>query len=182
MKATTLTAQPRDPIELLRGLRAVREYRPDPVPDAILDEILEVGRWSGSASNRQPTEVIVVTDHETRQQLAQNGAGPAANAPLAIVIITSGDADRHDLEVFDEGRLVERLLLAARALGLGGNIATLKGDGPETIKRALGVPADRRAWVVVTIGYIDGAARKARPPRPNQGRKPGEAFVHRDRY
>lgn len=177
-----MSPQPRDPIELLRGLRAVREYRPDPVPDAILDDILEVGRWSGSASNRQPTEVIVVRNPTTLQSLAQNGAGPAAHAPVAILIITSGDSDRHDLEIFDEGRLVERLLLAARAHGLGGNLATLKGDGPETIKMALGVPAERRAWIVVTLGYIDTAARRARPPRPNQGRKSNDAFVHRERY
>ncbi|HKS91161.1 MAG TPA: nitroreductase family protein [Tepidiformaceae bacterium] len=177
-----MTPPPRDPIELLRGLRAIRDYRPDTVPAEILDDILEVGRWSGSASNRQPTEVIVVTDHETRQKLAQNGAGPAANAPVAIVILTSGDADRHELEVFDEGRLVERLLLAARAHGLGGNVATLKGDGPEAMRGVLGVPTGRRLWMVVTIGYIDAAARNARPPRPNQGRKPGEAFVHRERY
>ena len=177
-----MSPQPRDPIELLRGLRAVREYRPDAVPGDILDDILEVGRWSGSASNRQPTEVIVVRDNTTLQKLAETGAGQAANAPMAIVIITAGDSDRHDLEVFDEGRLVERLLLAARAHGLGGNLATLKGDGPETIKKALGVPMERRAWIVVTIGYIDTATRRARPPRPNQARKPNDAFVHWERY
>ena len=39
-------------IEFLRSLRAVREYTPEPVTDDILQDIIEVGRWSGSASNK----------------------------------------------------------------------------------------------------------------------------------
>ena len=169
-------------IRFLRALRAVREYTPEAIPDDVLADILEVGRWSGSASNAQPTEVVVVRDQGIRGKLADGGARPAAGAPLALVIVTPGDAARHDLEVFDDGRLVERLLLAAKAHGLGGNIATLKGPGPDEIKGSLGIPAEKRVWSVVTIGHIDDAARKARPPRPVPGRKPSSSFVHWDRY
>jgi nitroreductase len=77
---------------------------------------------------------------------------------------------------------VERLLLAAKAHGVGANIATLKEDGPEAVKQALGVPAERRLWTVVTLGYRDEAAHKARPANPNAGRKPSESFVHWDKY
>jgi len=181
-RLTTLSQQSREMTKFLRGLRAVREYTQETVPDDVVHDILEVGRWSGSASNAQPTEVVVVRDHEMRQKLADGGARPAAGASLALVIVTPGDADRHDLEVFDDGRLVERLLLAANAHGLGGNIATLKGPGPNTIKEALGIPAEKRVWSVVTIGQVDVEARNARPPRPEPGRKPSAAFVHWDRY
>jgi nitroreductase len=114
--------------------------------------------------------------------MADGGARPAANAALALVIVTSGDPARHDLEVFDDGRLVERLLLAAKAHGLGGNVATLKGAGPDTVKAALGVPADKRVVSVVTIGHVDEEAHKARPRRPGPARKPNTSFVHWDRY
>ena len=43
-------------IVLLRGLRAVRQFRPDPVPQEVVDSVLEVARWSGSAGNQQPWE------------------------------------------------------------------------------------------------------------------------------
>ena len=43
-------------IALLRSLRAVRQFRPDPVPQEVVDAVLEVARWSGSASNHQPWE------------------------------------------------------------------------------------------------------------------------------
>jgi nitroreductase len=170
-----------DFIRFLRGLRAVREYTAEPVADSALRDILEVGRWSGSASNRQPCEVVVVRDRTVMQLLVDGGVRAAAAAPVALVIVASGDPERHDLEVFDGARLVERLLLAARAHGLGSNVSTLKGDGPEQVKQALGIPNERFIWPVVTIGHIDRAARQARQRNPS-ARKPLEEFAHMDRY
>src|SRR5690606_7156986 len=104
--------------------------------DDVLDGILEVGRWSGSASNVQGTELIVVRDEAHKQLIAEHGARPASGAAAVLVIVQPGLPDRHDIEVFDMGRLVERLLLASKAQGLGSNIATLKEDGPEVVKKA----------------------------------------------
>jgi nitroreductase len=174
--------QENEKIRFLRGLRAVREYTSEPIPADVLADILEVGRWSGSASNVQGTEVVVVRDAETKQRMSELGARPAAGAAAVLVVVTPGDADRHDLEVFDNGRLVERLLLAAKACGLGSNIATLKENGPDVIKEALGIPSERSIWTVVTLGYTDEAAHRARPKSPTAGRKPSDAFVHWDRY
>jgi nitroreductase len=171
-----------DFIRFLKGLRAIREYTPEPVSDDALDDILEVARWSGSASNRQPVELVVVRDPAVRQKMADNGARAAGSAAVAILTITPGDPERPELEAFDNGRMVERLMLAARAHGLGSNVMTLKGEGPEIIRRELGIPPGRKVWTVVSIGHIDREARRARPPNPNAGRRPLEAFVHRERW
>ena len=171
-----------DTLTFLRRLRAVREYTPEPVADEVIRDILDVGRWSGSASNRQPTEVVVVRDRAVLQLMANNGVRAAAGAPLALVVVTAGDADRREIEAFDNGRLVERLLLAAKAHGLGSNISTLKEQGPELVGKALGIPEGRWIWTVVTIGHIDQEARRARTGGPNPGRKPSETFAHWDRY
>lgn len=177
-----MNEQTRDRITFLRSLRAIREYTAEPIADDALSDILEVGRWSGSSSNKQPVELVVVRDAAMKQKLAEGGVRPAAGAALAFVIVTPGNPDMRDLEAFDDGRLVERLLLAAKAHGLGANIGTLKGDGPEVIKQALGIPAERRVRSVVTIGHTDEAARKARVPGPTVGRKAAAEFVHWDRY
>ena len=177
-----MTQQSNDNIRFLRGLRAVRDYTSDPIPDAVLNDILEVGRWSGSASNVQGTEVVVVRDRAILQRISEVGARPAAGAAAALVIVMNNDESRRDLDSFDNGRLVERLLLAAKAVGVGSNIATLKEDGPDVIKQALGIPAEKRIWTVVTLGYTDEAAHKARPKNPTAGRKPASTFVHQDRY
>jgi nitroreductase len=178
-----MSVQSGELIRFLRNLRAVRDYTAAPIEDSIVEDILEVGRWAGSSSNKQATEVIVVRDPAVKQQLAEGGVAPAAGAALALVIVTPGDSATREREAFDDGRLVERLLLAAKAHGLGANIGALKGEGPNTIKKALGIPADRRVWSVVTIGHIDEAARKARSAaRTSSGRKPMSEFAYWDRY
>ena len=45
-----------DRVSFLRSLRAVREFRDEPVPREVIDDVLEV-RLSGSASDRQPREL-----------------------------------------------------------------------------------------------------------------------------
>ena len=168
-------------IEFLRTLRSVRDYLADPVPPAALDDVLKVGRWSGSASNRQTWEIVIVRDPAAKQKLGEWGAGPAAKAALALVIVTPGDVERAELEMFDDGRLAERLLLAAHAHGLGSCVAFLKGEGPANTKALLGIPPERRVRSVVAIGVTDQAARAARPKNP-QPRKPIGELVHWDRF
>ena len=60
---------PTDPYEAVLGLRVVRNYRPDPIPDADLAAILEAGRWTGSSKNRQKWSFVVVDDPDTRERL-----------------------------------------------------------------------------------------------------------------
>jgi nitroreductase len=165
-----------DFLKFLRGLRAVREYTPEAVSREALDDILEVGRWSASGGNRQPHEVVVVRDAGVKDKFAEWGAKPAGPAAVALLIVTASDAS-----AFDEGRVAERLALAARACGLGSCIATLKNEGPDAAKQLLGIPSERRARTLVTIGHTDRQARQALP-RATQARKPMTEFAHWDRY
>jgi nitroreductase len=164
-------------LKLMRNLRAVREYTAEPVDEHTLGAILEVGRWTGTGGNRQPTNVVVVRDPEVKRKMGEWGARPAAGAAAVLLLATEDDAG-----ALDEGRYAERLLLAAKACGLGSCLATLKNEGPEEVKRLLGIPADRRARVVVAIGHTDVAARKALPKNPRGGRKPMAEFAHWERY
>ena len=169
-------------VKFLRSLRAVREYTPEPINEDVIKDIVEVGRWAGSSSNSQPTEVVVVRDRAALELMGSNGAAPAAKCAVALLVLTAGNSERRESEAFDNGRLVERLLLAAKAHGLGANIATLKNDGPEIVRKALGIPAEKKVWTVVTIGHIDREARKARPANPNAGRKDPGSFAHWEKY
>ena len=176
-----MSIAPDELTRFLRRVRQIRDYQPEPVPDDVLVDILEVGRWSGSASNRQTSEVVVVRDPGARQVLASGGASMAARAGAVLVLVTQGDPERQELEIFDEGRMAERLLLAATARGLGSAIATLKGDGRAAAKQLLGIPAERRVKTVVAVGVADRAAIRARPKNP-QPRKPLDQYAHWDRY
>src|SRR5256886_11956809 len=136
-------------VAFLRDLRAVRQLRPDPLPEPVLHDILEVARWSGSAGNRQPWEFVVVRDRDVLLQLAKidgANAGHLANAAVGIAIVIRPEVP--DLDAYDEGRLAERILLAAAAYGVGAAIGHFTGPGDTwaasaEAKRLLGIPDDR---------------------------------------
>src|SRR5215471_14323002 len=77
-------------IAFLRSLRAVRQLRPDSLPEDILRNILEVARWSGSAGNRQPWEFVVVRDRDMLRRLSTiegANAGHLATAGAGIALV-----------------------------------------------------------------------------------------------
>jgi len=55
--------------DAIYGLRATRIYHDKPVPDAVLDEILEASTMACSSGNTQPWEFVVVTDPELKRQI-----------------------------------------------------------------------------------------------------------------
>jgi nitroreductase len=177
----TMSEPATDLMRLLRRVHQVREYQPESFARGVLTEILDVGRWSGSANNRQTTEVVVVEDPQARQKIAEGGAAMASKAGTVLVLVTQGDPAREALEIFDEGRMAERLLIAAQARGLGSAIATLKGEGPAAIKQLLGIPAERRVVTAVSLGVPDVAAIRAKP-KNQQPRKPLDQYAHWGRY
>jgi nitroreductase len=171
-----MTASSDELLAFLRRLRAVKDYTSEPVSQQTVEAILEVGRWTGTGANRQPTEVLVLRDPDTKRKFGEWGAAPAATAAVVLLLVTTSDAS-----AFDEGRVAERLALAAAACGLGATAATLKNDGPDAAKRLLGIPAERRAVAMVAIGHPDVEARRARP-KVAQARKPLAEFAHWDRF
>jgi len=161
-------------------LRAVKDYTAEPVSDRDLEVILEVGRWTGTGSNRQGTEVVVVRDEAVKKQFGEWGAAPAATAAVVLLLVAKDDGS-----ALDEGRLAERLCLGAAVVGLGSTVATIKNEGPDAVKALLGIPAEHRARTVIAIGHTDAEARRARlggPQRSPTGRKPLSEFAHFDRF
>jgi nitroreductase len=60
-----------DLYDVMRTTAAVREYTDDPLPDEVLERILDNARFAPSGGNRQGTRVIVVRDTETREALIE---------------------------------------------------------------------------------------------------------------
>lgn len=54
---------------LVRSRRSIRRYKPDPVPDKLLNEVLEAARLAPSATNRQPWHFVVVKHPESKKSL-----------------------------------------------------------------------------------------------------------------
>jgi nitroreductase len=170
-------------IEFLRTLRTVRRFTDQPVPQSVLDDLLTVARWSGSANNRQPWVFIVVRDRDTLRRLSEleGYVGHLAEAALAIVLVMDGDADQVEQETFDEGVLSQRLQLAAQAHGLGSAIGWFHGEGRQTAKDLLGIPPERLVRTALSFGYEDVGVEDARF-HPPQARKPFAEIVRYARF
>ncbi len=87
-------------LDLARTRRAVRHFRPDPVPSEILEAVLEAARWAPSGYNLQPTSFVVVTDADTRERLCEAclGQKQVREAPVVIVLAADTRADRNNLD------------------------------------------------------------------------------------
>jgi 5,6-dimethylbenzimidazole synthase len=57
-------------MKLVHQRRSIRRFKPDPIPDAYIQQILEAGRWAMSGANGQPWEFIVVKNRDTIKKLA----------------------------------------------------------------------------------------------------------------
>jgi len=166
----------------MRSVRQIRQYSPEQVPDAVVKQLLRVAQWTGSSRNTQPWHFIVVTDKEQLRSISQLRApiNWLAAAPLGIAIVLDGERDVS--EAYDEGRVSERMLIAAHDLGYGAGVAWYGDDTQEAdAKRILGIPAERTARSIVMIGR----PVSAKDPRPNPrrgGRKPLSEIVSYERY
>ena len=73
--------------ELAEKRRSVRAYKPEPVPEEMLQQVLEAARVAPSACNKQPWRFIVVRSETGRRAL---GAAYAREwfwkAPVAIAV------------------------------------------------------------------------------------------------
>jgi len=68
---STLTYTTTDFHNFLRTRRSVRRFKPDPVPDSIIQNILTTASYAPSAHNRQPWRFCVVTDLSVKIDLAE---------------------------------------------------------------------------------------------------------------
>ncbi|NMC08234.1 MAG: nitroreductase family protein [Candidatus Lokiarchaeota archaeon] len=112
-----------DAIECLKTRRSVRSFTKEPVSKAVIEEILECGRWAPSGLNHQPWHVLVITNEAMKQQLATCTTYGhillSAPCTLAIFLDTTKKYS-YVKNVQGIGALFENLLLAIHALGLGG--------------------------------------------------------------
>ena len=120
---------PHDAVRPLVGTRQYREFTAEPPSDAELDAITDVARWSGSSENSQPWRFIVIRSSATIRRLADAGMPQTRSlqtATAAVAIVLPDDPDRAVSYAYDEGRVAERMLVAAGMVGLGAGIGWIR--------------------------------------------------------
>jgi len=173
---------PSSVLAAIRRVSQIRQYSSEPVPDEVVDKLLELARWTGSAKNGQPWRFIVVRDKDRLQKIGalRPPINWLAGAPLGIAIVLDGAEPMFG--AYDEGRLTERLLTGATMLGYGGGTAWFGGPAQDAeAKRILGIPNDLTARQIVMIGRPT-SHKDPRSSGPARGRKPLSELVSYDRW
>jgi nitroreductase len=127
--------------------RDQREYADREIPDETVRHILDAGRISGSAANRQPWRFLALRDRSLLERVAATVYAPAnvLGARLVVAIVVS------DGPGFDCGRAAQNMMLAAWNEGV-----TSCPNGmpdPAQAAEALGLPEGERPLNILSFGY-----------------------------
>ena len=145
-------------LNLAKARRSVRNYRPGPVPQELIEEVLQAARWAPSGMNMQPWELVVITEEEIRREVGRHAvffglrSQQVYEAPVLIAVCTH---QRRGPFVRDDCIFAgANLMLAATDLGLG--TCWVGGFREPPIKQILGIPDNMSLVGLVTLGYAQG--------------------------
>ena len=171
--------------EAIYTSRALRRFKPDPVPEDVIFQLIDAAIRAPTGHNSQDWRFIVVTDPEAKAQMqawserAWEMAFPAYQDQSAIdalprtqrlsiqsvkdlafslgsvplIVVVCGLRGKHSSPGGSHFPAVQNMLLAARALGLGGSIFNLPMVGGDGIYDLLGVPESNEIYCCVPVGY-----------------------------
>jgi nitroreductase len=159
--------------EAVQTVLAIRSYEDKPIPEAIIERIVEAGRLTGSSMNRQPWHFIVIQDREMLQQLGKLAqSGPyIAQAPMAVAVVI----ERTRFAVSDGSRAIQSMMLTAWEEGIGSNWVGFMGF--EDVKPLLAIPAEMDVLAILPFGYPTKSVGKGKKQR-----KARAEVIHYERW
>ena len=138
--------------QAIRMKRAVRKFQEKPLPDDVIQAILNAGRRSQSSKNDQGWQFIAIRDKAILTALSKTGtyAGHLAGAAVGVAIVTPNPEGKFQ-DLFDAGQAAAYMQLAAWELGVGSCLASIYE--PEKAREILGFPPDWHLRIAISFGY-----------------------------
>ncbi|MGZ4942060.1 MAG: nitroreductase family protein [Halobacteriota archaeon] len=169
-------------IAVMQRRRSVRRYTREPVSDGLLQKLLEAAQLAPSAGNLQARDFIVVRDLNMKHELAEAAYGQffVSMAPVVLVgcanIARSRTAygTRAELYAVQDVTIAACYVqLAAEAMGVA--TCWIGAFDEQRVTRAVGMPRDVRAVLMLPVGYPD----ESPSARPRMDRS---LFTHYERW
>ena len=154
-----------DILNVLTCRRSVRKYRKDPVPEELLEKILEAGLYAPTGMNRQQTIILKITDPDTVRSLGlingrlmgSEGMDAFYGAPAVLAVLSPKD----DPTAVEDGcSVIANTLNEAASLGLGS--CWVSYFDFEKVHDAFELPASERLLFMLPFGY----AAEGQGPNP----------------
>jgi FMN reductase (NADPH) len=181
-------------VELLRNHRSIRKFKPDPVPEEMLEAIVGAAQMASTSSNVQAYSVIAVKDAERKRVLADVAGGQLHVEQCPLLLVWCADLNRirlacerngvemaaDTMEQFivatvDVALAAQNAAVAAESLGLGiVYIGGIRNDLRE-VTRLLNIPPLVYPVFGMCVGYPD-------QPSGIRPRLPLKGVLHRETY
>lgn len=162
---TTLSSM--DALTAILSRRAVRNWTEQEVPQDMLQQILEAGRFAPSPLNSQPWHFTVIRNPATVVSLMESARHGTflsrANVVVVVTVTKEANVDawlsEHEQHIFSAACALHTMWIAATSLGLGGCWVTLDDAATRPL---LSIPDHHILLGSLALGY------PADPVRPHQ--------------
>ena len=159
--------------------RSIRKFKPDEVPQVLIDEVIEAGLYAANGKGQQAPIIVAVMNPDLRAQISRDncriggwkeGFDPFYGAPVILMVL----APKEVPTAVEDGSLVlGNLMLAGHALGLGTiwiNRAKEAFEEPyyKELLKKLGIEGEYIGVGHCALGYRDGNLPKPPERRPNR--------------
>ncbi len=147
--------KPEEFLKFLKERRSIRTYFDKMISDEEVEMILEAGRWTPSASNKQPWEFLTIKNKEILKEISKSAiyGKHIKRAPLAIAIIGK-IKENPDYYIIDTSLVSMNMMLMAWALGIG--TCWIGALDRNAVKKILGLKENDYLLTVLPMGYIKG--------------------------
>lgn len=161
--------------KILKTRRSIRNFKTDPIPEEILNEIIECGTYAPTGKNRQTPKIIAITDKKTRDEIAElnhkiggwpEGFDPFYGAPVILLVIAENVPG--NFAYMDGSLVLGNLMNAAWGLGVG-SIWIHRADEEihseygKALLEKLGIQGDYVGIGHCALGYFDGDNPEPKP-------------------
>lgn len=147
--------EPEEFLNFLKQRRSIRTYLDKMIPDDEIEMILEAGRWSPSASNKQPWEFIVIKNKEILKEISKRAiyGKHIKRAPLAIAIVGK-IKENPNYYIIDTSLVSMNMMLMAWSMHIG--TCWIGALDRNAVKEIIGLDEKEYLLTVLPMGYIKG--------------------------
>ncbi len=152
-------------LEFIKGRRTIRSFQNKEIPEEEIEMILEAGRWTPSASHRQPWEFIVIKNKEILEKISKNAfyGKFIKEVPVGIAIVGKMKTSSK-WYMIDTSLVSMNMMLMAWALGIG--TCWIGAMNRDKVKKILGLGENDYLLTVLPFGYIKGDVPDPKPRKP----------------
>lgn len=168
-----------DVLDAIKSRRSIRAYEARDVEEEKLKNVLEAGRLSPSASNRQERRFVILKDAATRKALSEAAKNQTFVAQAPVVIAACSVETDYIMMCgqyaysIDTAIAVDHMTLAAVEQGLG--TCWIGAFDEKKVRKILKIPDNIRVVALLPLGY------PAAIPHPTP-RKSIDEIVMRERW